>query len=479
MEPTIDDINSLRKSVLEKINSAGEDAVHPKDLHRLKTDDNWVRRFLKHNEMNQNESIQMLWNVLEWRKENSVSDISEKNIKMDILILGGFFPRGTDIDGATLLIFRCKKYVKNQFDGNDIRRCVLYWMERLERQTNGKQITLFFDMEKCGLSNMDLDFTKYLIGLFKDYYPYFLNYVIVFEMPWILSAAFKVIKSWLPEKAVKKIKFVSRSDLKDWVPLDQALVCWGGEDNYSFSFVSESPAKEEVVNYNNNRKVRFDDGTQMSDVGSAITVSGEDGALLRVVSPEGLLKFNKDLDNEYICNLVLQNISTSDVSYKVKTTAPEKFRVRPGIGILTPGSKVAVNICLLAGYRTSSISKDKFLILSSIVDSAELTSEEISNIWKTTSAKKENQIHLRCAPVAEAIKNGSAPHISSEVEPNLGKVTATLQDIRRNQLELHQSIKSMMYIQISLLIIVIAAVLYLITSNNNQQLSPDRGSGAL
>lgn len=55
------------------------------------------------------------------------------------------------------------------------------------RQTNGKQITLFFDMEKCGLSNMDLDFTKYLIGLFKDYYPYFLNYVIVFEMPWILS----------------------------------------------------------------------------------------------------------------------------------------------------------------------------------------------------------------------------------------------------------------------------------------------------
>lgn len=53
-----------------------------------------------------------------------------------------------------------------------------------------RQITLFFDMEKCGLANMDLDFTQYLIGLLKDYYPYFLNYVIVFEMPWILSGEF-------------------------------------------------------------------------------------------------------------------------------------------------------------------------------------------------------------------------------------------------------------------------------------------------
>jgi hypothetical protein len=34
---------------------------------------------------------------------------------------------------------------------------------------------------------MDLEFTKYLIGLFKQYYPYFLNYILIFEMPWILN----------------------------------------------------------------------------------------------------------------------------------------------------------------------------------------------------------------------------------------------------------------------------------------------------
>lgn len=42
-------------------------------------------------------------------------------------------------------------------------------------------------MADTGMSNMDMDFIKYLIGLFKMYYPDFLNYILVFEMPWILN----------------------------------------------------------------------------------------------------------------------------------------------------------------------------------------------------------------------------------------------------------------------------------------------------
>lgn len=49
-------------------------------------------------------------------------------------------------------------------------------------------------MEGCGLANMDLEFTKYLIGLFKQYYPYSLNYILIFEMAWILNG--KVLQPW-------------------------------------------------------------------------------------------------------------------------------------------------------------------------------------------------------------------------------------------------------------------------------------------
>ena len=38
-----------------------------------------------------------------------------------------------------------------------------------------------------------------------------------------------MIKSWLPAAAVKKIKFLTKSNLSEFVKPDQALVAWGGE----------------------------------------------------------------------------------------------------------------------------------------------------------------------------------------------------------------------------------------------------------
>ena len=63
----------------------------------------------------------------------------------------------------------------------------MYWFDRLEKQTKGDKISIFFEMTGAGLSNMDMEFVQYLITLFRDYYPFFLNYIIIFEMSWILN----------------------------------------------------------------------------------------------------------------------------------------------------------------------------------------------------------------------------------------------------------------------------------------------------
>lgn len=46
-------------------------------------------------------------------------------------------------------------------------------------------------MMGSGLSNLDMEFTNYLINLLKMYYPAFLNYIIIYEMPWVLNGKFK------------------------------------------------------------------------------------------------------------------------------------------------------------------------------------------------------------------------------------------------------------------------------------------------
>lgn len=59
----------------------------------------------------------------------------------------------------------------------------------------------------------------------------------------------KIIKTWLPPKSIEKIKFVDKKSLKEFVEPDQALVSWGGTDNYEYQFEPEATnAFEPVAN---------------------------------------------------------------------------------------------------------------------------------------------------------------------------------------------------------------------------------------
>lgn len=55
------------------------------------------------------------------------------------------------------------------------------------REENYETFSLFFDLAGTGLKNLDLDYTKQLVNTLKAYYPNALNYIFVFELPWILT----------------------------------------------------------------------------------------------------------------------------------------------------------------------------------------------------------------------------------------------------------------------------------------------------
>lgn len=43
--------------------------MHPQDLNRIKKNDEWVRRFLLHHDLDPTESLKMMWETCEWRKK--------------------------------------------------------------------------------------------------------------------------------------------------------------------------------------------------------------------------------------------------------------------------------------------------------------------------------------------------------------------------------------------------------------------------
>lgn len=66
----------------------------------------------------------------------------------------------------------------------------------------------------------------------------------------------------------------------------------------------------------------------------------------------------------------------------MKTTSPEKFRVRPSAGCLVPGARVTINVNLLPGFQLGGLCRDKFLVMCMPVNSVDLSPTELTDLWK-------------------------------------------------------------------------------------------------
>lgn len=70
----------------------------------------------------------------------------------------------------------------------------------------------------------------------------------------------------------------------------------------------------------------------------------------------------------------------------MKTTSPEKFRVRPSTGILKPGASITISVVLQQGHQTTLLlSKDKFLVMSmELSGDGNISAQEIADLWKVS-----------------------------------------------------------------------------------------------
>lgn len=160
---------------------------HRVDIDRVRNEDLWCIRFLEMYDLDMKVSFDKLWSTCKWRQEFGANDLNETNVRVDYLQDGVIFSHNKDMDGYPLLIFKTKLHIKGAKDMSEVLKVLVYWVERIQREIHLSKCTVFFDMDGTGLSNMDLEFIKMIIETFKQYYPNCLNYIIVFEMAWVLN----------------------------------------------------------------------------------------------------------------------------------------------------------------------------------------------------------------------------------------------------------------------------------------------------
>ncbi|KAK8626205.1 hypothetical protein V6N13_133856 [Hibiscus sabdariffa] len=102
--------------------------------------------------------------------------------------------------------------------------------------------------------------------------------------------------------------------------------------------------------------------------GEGPVMTAGDANQLISVQPNDL-KFLFELDKPSFCDLQLTNNTDSHVAFKVKTTSPKKYFVRPNTGIVMPSDSCIIRVTLQAQreYPPDMQCKDKFLLQSTIV----------------------------------------------------------------------------------------------------------------
>ncbi|PSS09688.1 Vesicle-associated protein 2-1, N-terminally processed like [Actinidia chinensis var. chinensis] len=118
------------------------------------------------------------------------------------------------------------------------------------------------------------------------------------------------------------------------------------------------------------------------------------------VHPEEL-KFQFELEKQSHCDLKVANRTEHYLAFKVKTTSPKKYFVRPNTGVIQPWDSCVIKVTLQAQreYPPDMQCKDKFLLQSTIVapqtEVTELPQDTFNkDIGKTVEEYKLRVVYL-------------------------------------------------------------------------------------
>lgn len=127
------------------------------------------------------------------------------------------------------------------------------------------------------------------------------------------------------------------------------------------------------------------------------------GEHLNITPSESLEFVVMDFQKETLDIINLKNTTEAAVTYKVKTTAPEKYRVRPSTGVIQAGASIDVNVYLPPGMHSTN--RDKFLIMSLVVAEGVANDKnlnEINELWKNAAKEDIVEHRIRCVLIDQS-----------------------------------------------------------------------------
>ncbi|KAG7952193.1 hypothetical protein I3843_12G046900 [Carya illinoinensis] len=156
---------------------------------------------------------------------------------------------------------------------------------------------------------------------------------------------------------------------------------------------------------------------------------GGGGNNLVSVQPDEL-KFQFELEKQSYCDLKVVNKTEHHVAFKVKTTSPKKYFVRPNTGVIQPWDSCFIRVTLQAQqeYPPDMQCKDKFLLQSTIVPPHTDVDELPQDTFNKDSGRAIEECKLKVLYISPASAHANSENqalAGSTQSPDTNSLTTT------------------------------------------------------
>jgi len=113
-----------------------------------------------------------------------------------------------------------------------------------------------------------------------------------------------------------------------------------------------------------------------------------------LIEPPIELSFQGPFVTAVTSSMKLKNPSDSKVCFKIKTTAPKKYCVKPNSGVVDPHSEVQIAVSLQPfEYDPAEKNKHKFMVQSMLAPDGEIDQDKL---WKEADSSEMMDSKLKC-----------------------------------------------------------------------------------
>ncbi|KAJ0064128.1 hypothetical protein NL108_000983 [Boleophthalmus pectinirostris] len=146
-----------------------------------------------------------------------------------------------------------------------------------------------------------------------------------------------------------------------------------------------------------------------------------------VLDPPEELRFRGPFTDVVTATLRLTNPSHRNVCFKVKTTAPRRYCVRPNSGVIDTGTSVNVSVMLQPfEYDPNDRSRHKFMVMSML---APENMTDMEQVWREARPEELMDSRLRCTfemPPDNSSEGDTKPLSSSSASPSVKSEASAL-----------------------------------------------------